>query len=41
MGGFHLAPAETDCIEQVIEQLIAETKPDYIVPMHCSGANFA
>jgi 7,8-dihydropterin-6-yl-methyl-4-(beta-D-ribofuranosyl)aminobenzene 5'-phosphate synthase len=41
MGGFHLAPAKSDYVEKIIDLLVAEADPDYIVPMHCSGANFS
>lgn len=41
MGGFHLAPAEPDYVEGVIDSLVSEVNPDYVVPMHCSGATFA
>jgi 7,8-dihydropterin-6-yl-methyl-4-(beta-D-ribofuranosyl)aminobenzene 5'-phosphate synthase len=41
MGGFHLAPAQPDYVGRVIDLLVAEANPDYIVPMHCSGANFS
>lgn len=39
MGGFHLSPAKPDYIAQVVEAL-KDIDPDYIVPMHCSGAGF-
>ena len=39
VGGFHLGPAPTDYLEQVIGEL-AKLEPDVIVPMHCSGNNF-
>jgi 7,8-dihydropterin-6-yl-methyl-4-(beta-D-ribofuranosyl)aminobenzene 5'-phosphate synthase len=41
MGGFHLSPADPGYVEQVIDQLVEEADPDYLVPMHCSGANFS
>jgi 7,8-dihydropterin-6-yl-methyl-4-(beta-D-ribofuranosyl)aminobenzene 5'-phosphate synthase len=40
MGGFHLAPAPDAYIGQVVAGL-KEIDPDYIVPMHCSGAAFS
>ena len=40
MGGFHLTPAPESYITQVIRAL-NEIDPDYLVPMHCSGAGFA
>jgi len=39
MGGFHLTPAPDSYIAQVI-QALKEIDPDYLVPMHCSGAGF-
>lgn len=41
MGGFHLAPASPDYVEQIVDTLIKEVDPDYVVPMHCTGANFS
>lgn len=41
MGGFHLAPADEDYVAGVIDSLIKEVNPDYVVPMHCSGATFS
>ena len=40
MGGFHLTPAPEPYIAQVVEAL-KEINPDYMMPMHCSGAAFA
>lgn len=40
MGGFHLSPAAPDYVEQVVDALIDDVNPDYVIPMHCSGANF-
>jgi 7,8-dihydropterin-6-yl-methyl-4-(beta-D-ribofuranosyl)aminobenzene 5'-phosphate synthase len=40
MGGFHLAPAPEPYVDQVVAAL-KEINPDYVVPMHCSGATFA
>jgi 7,8-dihydropterin-6-yl-methyl-4-(beta-D-ribofuranosyl)aminobenzene 5'-phosphate synthase len=39
VGGFHLAPAPKDYLDQVVAE-IKELNPDAIVPMHCSGTNF-
>lgn len=41
MGGFHLSPADPGYVEQVIDELVEEANPDFLVPMHCSGANFS
>lgn len=41
MGGFHLAPADEDYVAGIIDSLVKEVNPDYVVPMHCSGATFA
>ncbi len=41
MGGFHLSPADPGYVEDVIDLLIQETDPDYVMPMHCTGANFS
>lgn len=40
MGGFHLAPAEEDYVADIVDSLVREINPDYVVPMHCSGAPF-
>ncbi len=39
MGGFHLSPAPEPYIAQTV-QALKEINPDYIIPMHCSGAGF-
>jgi 7,8-dihydropterin-6-yl-methyl-4-(beta-D-ribofuranosyl)aminobenzene 5'-phosphate synthase len=39
VGGFHLGPAPSDYLSQVIAEIKA-LDPDVIVPMHCSGDNF-
>ncbi len=39
MGGFHLAPAPEPYIVQSV-QALKEINPDYLIPMHCSGAAF-
>ena len=38
--GFHLTPAPESYISQVV-QALKEIDPDYLVPMHYSGAGFA
>jgi 7,8-dihydropterin-6-yl-methyl-4-(beta-D-ribofuranosyl)aminobenzene 5'-phosphate synthase len=40
LGGFHLSPADPEYVAQIVEVLRNEIKPDYLVPMHCSGATF-
>lgn len=39
MGGFHLSPAPEPYIAQTV-QAVKEIDPDYVMPMHCSGAGF-
>lgn len=39
MGGFHLSPAPEPYIAQTV-QALKDIDPDYIIPMHCSGAGF-
>ena len=39
LGGFHLSPAPMDYIDHTLNELEA-LKPDVVVPMHCTGANF-
>jgi 7,8-dihydropterin-6-yl-methyl-4-(beta-D-ribofuranosyl)aminobenzene 5'-phosphate synthase len=39
MGGFHLGPAPTDYLTQVVSE-IGKLNPDVLIPMHCSGLNF-
>jgi 7,8-dihydropterin-6-yl-methyl-4-(beta-D-ribofuranosyl)aminobenzene 5'-phosphate synthase len=39
IGGFHLVIAPQDYIEQTVTELEA-LKPDVVIPMHCSGADF-
>jgi 7,8-dihydropterin-6-yl-methyl-4-(beta-D-ribofuranosyl)aminobenzene 5'-phosphate synthase len=39
MGGFHLSPAPEPYIAQTV-QALKEIDPDYVMPMHCSGAAF-
>ena len=41
MGGFHLSPADEDYVADVVDTMIKEVNPDYVVPMHCSGATFS
>jgi len=40
VGGFHLGPAPADYLKQVVAE-IKKIGPDVLVPMHCSGLNFA
>ncbi|AZO79302.1 MULTISPECIES: MBL fold metallo-hydrolase [unclassified Bosea (in: a-proteobacteria)] len=40
VGGFHLGPAPKDYLRQVVAE-VGKLKPDVVVPMHCSGLNFA
>jgi 7,8-dihydropterin-6-yl-methyl-4-(beta-D-ribofuranosyl)aminobenzene 5'-phosphate synthase len=40
MGGFHLGPAPADYLTQVVAE-IRKLEPDVLIPMHCSGLNFA
>jgi 7,8-dihydropterin-6-yl-methyl-4-(beta-D-ribofuranosyl)aminobenzene 5'-phosphate synthase len=40
MGGFHLFPAADDYVRQVVTEL-KKFQPDAIIPLHCSGPNFA
>ncbi|MGE0626419.1 MAG: MBL fold metallo-hydrolase [Hyphomicrobiaceae bacterium] len=39
IGGFHLGTAPLDYIDKTIDEL-ESLKPDVVIPMHCSGANF-
>ena len=39
IGGFHLVTAPQDYIDQTVTELQA-LKPDVVIPMHCSGADF-
>ena len=39
VGGFHLAPAKPDYLQQVVLELKA-MDPEVVIPMHCSGLNF-
>lgn len=39
MGGFHLGPAPSDYLNQVMAE-IKKLEPDAVIPMHCSGNNF-
>jgi len=39
MGGFHLSPAPEPYIAQTV-QALKDIDPDYVIPMHCSGAGF-
>ena len=40
IGGFHLAPTPEPYQAQVV-QALKEINPDWMIPMHCSGATFA
>lgn len=40
VGGFHLGPAPKDYLQQIVAE-IGKLKPDVVIPMHCSGLNFA
>lgn len=40
IGGFHLGPAPQDYLQQVVAE-IRKLQPDVVIPMHCSGLNFA
>ena len=40
VGGFHLGPAPEPYHNEVMAQL-KEMNPDVVIPMHCSGQNFA
>lgn len=40
IGGFHLAPTPEAYQAQVV-QAFKEINPDWLIPMHCSGATFA
>jgi 7,8-dihydropterin-6-yl-methyl-4-(beta-D-ribofuranosyl)aminobenzene 5'-phosphate synthase len=39
MGGFHLGPAPSEYLNQVVAD-IKKLEPDAVIPMHCSGNNF-
>jgi 7,8-dihydropterin-6-yl-methyl-4-(beta-D-ribofuranosyl)aminobenzene 5'-phosphate synthase len=39
VGGFHLAPAPDDYLQQVMAEL-KKFDLDHVMPMHCSGQNF-
>ena len=39
IGEFHLVTAPLDYIEHTVTELEA-LKPDVVIPMHCSGAEF-
>ena len=39
LGGFHLAPHTPDYQRQTLDELLA-LKPDFVIPMHCSGETF-
>jgi 7,8-dihydropterin-6-yl-methyl-4-(beta-D-ribofuranosyl)aminobenzene 5'-phosphate synthase len=39
IGGFHLYPAQTDYVSEVVRG-VKELQPDLLIPMHCTGVNF-
>jgi 7,8-dihydropterin-6-yl-methyl-4-(beta-D-ribofuranosyl)aminobenzene 5'-phosphate synthase len=39
VGGFHLAPQPPE-YQQTTVNMLKETNPDYLIPMHCSGEPF-
>jgi 7,8-dihydropterin-6-yl-methyl-4-(beta-D-ribofuranosyl)aminobenzene 5'-phosphate synthase len=39
IGGFHLYPAQTAYVGEVVRGIQA-LQPDLLIPMHCSGVNF-
>ncbi len=39
VGGFHLAPAAPEYLNQAVAEL-KQVNPDVVIPMHCSGTNF-
>jgi 7,8-dihydropterin-6-yl-methyl-4-(beta-D-ribofuranosyl)aminobenzene 5'-phosphate synthase len=39
VGGFHLMPVADDYLRSTVMAL-KELKPDYLIPMHCSGTRF-
>lgn len=39
LGGFHLAPHKPEYQQQTLTELLA-LKPDFLIPMHCSGESF-
>lgn len=40
IGGFHLYNTPTHIIDQYIDTLIRNIQPEFLVPLHCSGAVF-
>jgi 7,8-dihydropterin-6-yl-methyl-4-(beta-D-ribofuranosyl)aminobenzene 5'-phosphate synthase len=40
LGGFHLAPAKKDYVEKIVDAMMKELDPDFIIPMHCTGTTF-
>ena len=40
VGGFHLGPAPKEYLAQIVAE-IRKLEPDVVIPMHCSGLNFA
>lgn len=39
IGGFHLAPTSEEYVRSTVAAL-KELKPDYLIPMHCTGTKF-
>jgi 7,8-dihydropterin-6-yl-methyl-4-(beta-D-ribofuranosyl)aminobenzene 5'-phosphate synthase len=39
LGGFHLSVAPDDYVARTV-QALKEIDPDYVIPMHCTGAVF-
>jgi 7,8-dihydropterin-6-yl-methyl-4-(beta-D-ribofuranosyl)aminobenzene 5'-phosphate synthase len=39
MGGFHLSVAPEDYVARTV-QALKDIDPDYVIPMHCTGATF-
>ena len=39
MGGFHLSVAPQDYVVRTV-QALKDIEPDYVIPMHCTGAAF-
>ncbi|TDR90462.1 MBL fold metallo-hydrolase [Enterovirga rhinocerotis] len=40
VGGFHLGPASPDYLKEIVAE-VKKLEPDVVIPMHCSGLNFA
>ena len=39
LGGFHLVPHAVEYVSETVKGL-KEIKPDYVIPMHCTGEPF-